>query len=76
MPDQPERRDPLAPFRALADQYATQAADAARNATASTGDARLAQQGIAAGWQHAEFLLRQTIDDLDNSPASEGGNHA
>ncbi|MFJ2399822.1 DUF6085 family protein [Streptomyces xanthochromogenes] len=64
MPDQP---DPLAPFRAIADQYAAQAADAARNAEASTGDAPFAQQGIAAGWQHAEFLLRHTIDDLDNS---------
>ncbi|MFK0182029.1 hypothetical protein ACIQVR_39465 [Streptomyces xanthochromogenes] len=68
--------DPLARFRALADQYAAEAAEAARNATASTGDTRLAQQGIAAGWQHAEFLLRHTIDDLDNSPTSDGGNHA
>ncbi|MCT9092893.1 hypothetical protein N4G70_29070 [Streptomyces sp. ASQP_92] len=70
MPDQIE---PLAPFRALADQYAAKAAEAARNAEASTmADARLAQQGIAAGWQSAEFLLRHTLADLGNSAASDG----
>ncbi|MFE4857320.1 hypothetical protein [Streptomyces sp. NPDC056670] len=65
--------DPLAPFRALADQYAAKAAEAERNAEASIGDARLAQQGIAAGWQSAEFLLRHTLDDLD-SPRTTGNN--
>ncbi|MGW5529437.1 hypothetical protein [Streptomyces xanthochromogenes] len=64
-----EARTPLARFRALADRYAAEAAEAARNAETSTtiGDARLAQEGIAAGWRHAEFLLRHTLDDLDNS---------
>ncbi|GGY71239.1 hypothetical protein [Streptomyces xanthochromogenes] len=65
MSDQP---DPLALFRALADQYVAQAAETARKATGSTTDeARRAQQGIAAGWQHAEFLLRRTLNDPDNS---------
>ncbi|MFF3151851.1 hypothetical protein [Streptomyces sp. NPDC057910] len=73
--------DPLAPFRALADQYAAKAAEAERHAEASAiDDARLAQQGIAAGWQHAEFLLRHTLADLDsprtildNPPTSDDG---
>lgn len=63
MTDQPEP-DPLAPFRALADQYAAKAAESTRNADASTIDeARAALPGIAAGWAGAEFLLRHTLTD-------------
>jgi hypothetical protein len=59
--------DPLAPFRALADQYAVKAAESLRNADASTiAEARAALPGIAAGWAGAEFLLRHTLTDLDN----------
>lgn len=64
MTDQP---DPLAPFRALADQYAAKVAESLRNAKASNLDeARTALQDVAAGWAGAEFLLRHTLADLDN----------
>ncbi|MFE4867679.1 hypothetical protein [Streptomyces sp. NPDC056682] len=70
MTDQPKAADPdpLAPFRALADQYADKFAESLRNSKASTLDeARRALQDVAAGWAGAEFLLRHTLADLDNS---------
>lgn len=63
--------DPLAPFRVLADQYAAKAAESTRNANTAPLTIRTANQGIAAGWRSAEFLLRHTINNLDNPPASE-----
>lgn len=58
--------DPLAPFRALADQYAAKAAESTRNANTAPLTIRTANQGIAAGWRSAEFLLRHTLNNLDN----------
>lgn len=60
--------DQLAPFRALADRYAAKAAESTRHAKIADDDEkRLSTQGIAAGWRSAEFLLRHTLTDLDNS---------
>lgn len=64
MPDQPAP-DSLAPFRALADQYAAKAAESTRNANTAPLTIRTANQGIAAGWRSAEFLLRHTLTSLD-----------
>ncbi|MEV8523187.1 hypothetical protein AB0451_03365 [Streptomyces sp. NPDC052000] len=65
---EPAANDPLAPFRALADRYASEAAEQDLNVAASTIDeVRPVQWGIAAGWRHAEGLLRHTLNGLDEA---------
>lgn len=54
-------------INALADRYAAEAAEQDCNAAASTIDeVRRIQWGLAAGWRHAEGLLRHTLAGLDN----------
>jgi hypothetical protein len=65
---EPAAPDPLAPFRALADRYASEAAEQDRNVAAlDIDEVRPVQWGIAAGWRHAEGLLRHTLNSRDNS---------